>query len=81
MPWRSTRSRAHEGHRSPRRAPAGQRQRLLRALRAFGFSAADLAVDNFTAPGQVVQLGCAPNRVDIMTAIDGVSFAEAWTGR
>jgi hypothetical protein len=38
-------------------------------------------VDDFTTPGRVVQLGIAPNRVDLMTAIDGVSFADAWTGR
>ena len=41
----------------------------------------DLAVDDCTTPGRVVQLGVAPNRVDLMTAIDGVAFAEAWTGR
>jgi Nucleotidyl transferase of unknown function (DUF2204) len=56
-------------------------QRLLRALSDFGFGAVDLGVDDFTTPGRVVQLGLAPNRVDLMTAIDGVSFAEAWTGR
>jgi hypothetical protein len=28
-----------------------------------------------------VQLGVAPNRVDLITAIDGVSFADAWAGR
>jgi hypothetical protein len=56
-------------------------QRLLRALSDFGFGAVDLAVDDFTTPGRVVQLGVAPNRVDLMTAIDGVSFADAWAGR
>ena len=56
-------------------------QRLLRALSDFGFGAVDLAVGDFTIPGRVVQLGIAPNRVDLMTAIDGVSFADAWTGR
>ena len=30
---------------------------------------------------RVIQLGVAPNRVDLMTAIDGVTFAEAWAGR
>jgi hypothetical protein len=60
---------------------ADNAQRLLRALSDFGFGAVDLAVDDFTTPGRVVQLGNAPNRVDLMTAIDGVSFADAWTGR
>ena len=56
-------------------------QRLLRALHAFGFGAAGLSADDFTTPGRVVQLGVAPNRIDLMTAIDGVSFADAWIGR
>jgi hypothetical protein len=56
-------------------------RRLLQALSDFGFGAADLTADDFTTPGRVVQLGVAPNRVDLMTAIDGVSFTDAWTGR
>jgi hypothetical protein len=31
--------------------------------------------------GQVVQLGIAPNRIDLPTSISGVSFEEAWRGR
>jgi hypothetical protein len=56
-------------------------ERLLGALSDFGFGAINLTVDDFTTAGRVVQLGVAPNRVDLMTAIDGVSFAEAWAGR
>lgn len=29
----------------------------------------------------IVQLGVAPNRVDLMTSIEGVTFTEAWEGR
>jgi len=32
-------------------------------------------------PGTVVQLGRPPNRIDLLTAIDGVTFAEAWPNR
>ena len=56
-------------------------ERLLHALRDFGFGDLDLSIEDFTTPNRVVQLGVAPNRVDLMTAIDGVSFAEAWAGR
>ena len=28
-----------------------------------------------------MQLGVEPNRVDLLTTIDGVTFAEAWDGR
>jgi hypothetical protein len=55
--------------------------RLLLALDDFGFGGLGLTVDDFSAPGPVVQLGVAPNRVDLLTAIDGVTFQEAWDGR
>lgn len=55
--------------------------RLLLALTAFGFAGLGLSVDDFTSPDKVVQLGVAPNRVDLVTSIDGVTFAEAWNGR
>jgi nucleotidyltransferase DUF2204 len=56
-------------------------ERLLQALGDFGFGKADLSVEDFTTIGHVVQLGVAPNRVDLITAIDGVTFTEAWAGR
>jgi hypothetical protein len=60
---------------------ADNAQRLLLALKDFGFGDVDLSIEDFTTPGRVVQLGVAPNRVDLVTAIDGVTFAEAWAGR
>jgi hypothetical protein len=29
----------------------------------------------------VIQLGVPPNRIDLLTSITGVEFAEAWAGR
>lgn len=34
----------------------------------------------FAPEGVVVQFGQPPNRIDLINAIDGVSFAEAWAG-
>jgi Nucleotidyltransferase of unknown function (DUF6036) len=31
--------------------------------------------------GVVVQFGLPPNRIDVISSIDGVTFAEAWPGR
>ena len=31
--------------------------------------------------GIVVQFGVPPNRIDLITSIDGVEFADAWPGR
>ncbi len=56
-------------------------ERLLEALDEFGFGGTGLAIGDFAAPGKIVQLGVEPNRVDLVTAIDGVSFEEAWSGR
>lgn len=32
-------------------------------------------------PDLIFQIGVAPNRVDVMTSIDGVRFSEAWEAR
>jgi hypothetical protein len=56
-------------------------ERLLTALADFGFGTLGLTVDDFSSPGRIVQLGYPPNRVDLMTAIDGVDFESAWSGR
>jgi hypothetical protein len=55
--------------------------RLLAALEDFGFSGLDLKAADVDRPGMVVQLGIAPNRIDLLTTIDGVSFDQAWNGR
>jgi len=55
--------------------------RLLLALEDLGFGGLGLTTADFDRPGMVVQLGIAPNRIDLLTAIDGVSFDQAWQGR
>jgi hypothetical protein len=62
----------------PSRANA---ERLMEALDALGFGSVGLTPDDFCHPGRIVQLGVAPNRIDLLTAIDGVTFDEAWAGR
>lgn len=56
-------------------------ERLLSALADFGFGSLGLTVGDFTSPGRIVQLGVAPNRIDLLTAIDGVVFGDAWAHR
>jgi hypothetical protein len=56
-------------------------ERLLAALEDFGFGGLGLTMSDFDKPGRIVQLGVAPNRIDLLTAIDGVSFDQAWQGR
>lgn len=55
--------------------------RVIRALRLFGAPLHDLIAEDFAAPGIVFQIGVAPVRIDVLTAIDGVSFDQAWADR
>jgi hypothetical protein len=56
-------------------------KRLRAALVAFGFGDAAPLASVLAAPDKVFMLGRKPNRIDILTGIDGVTFSEAWQGR
>jgi hypothetical protein len=49
-------------------------EKLLLVLSAFGFASVGLKAADFLEPEAVVQLGYPPARIDLLTAIDGVSF-------
>lgn len=51
--------------------------KLLDLLRLFGFEEDAFKVEDFTESEQVVQLGRAPNRIDLLTSITGVTTDEA----
>jgi hypothetical protein len=51
------------------------------ALRAFGAPVAELSAADLAAPDQILQIGVPPNRVDVVTSIDGVGFESAWPNR
>lgn len=53
----------------------------MRALSAFGFGGLGLTRDDFMRPDAVVQLGYPPARIDLLTAIDGVSFDACYARR
>jgi hypothetical protein len=57
--------------------------RTWRALIKFGAPITDLKFRqaDFEVEGNVHQIGQPPNRIDIMTGITGVRFAEAWEAR
>lgn len=79
---------AHHGH--PRAtgdldvwvdATAENAPRIMRALAAFGAPLADVTEQDFARPGVVFQIGVPPGRIDVLTDLTGVGFAEAWAGR
>jgi hypothetical protein len=56
-------------------------ERLVKAIHEFGFASVGLSKEDFMREDRVIQLGVAPNRIDVMTFISGVSFEEAWSSR
>ena len=51
--------------------------RLLAVLRDFGFGNVGISESDLLDPDAVIQLGYEPNRIDLLTSITGVDFAEA----
>lgn len=56
-------------------------QRIMSALEEFGFGSVGLSAADFKKPGQVIQLGVPPVRIDIITSIAGVSWDETFSNR
>ncbi len=56
-------------------------QRIVDALTAFGFGSLEISAHDFVADDRVIQLGRAPNRVDLLTRLYGVDFDAAWSRR
>jgi hypothetical protein len=55
--------------------------RILDALKAFGFGSLELDADDFLEPDTVIQLGRPPQRIDLLTELDGVVFDESYATR
>ena len=58
---------------SPENAP-----RVFRALAEFGAPLAGIQAGEFAQPDLIYQLGMPPSRIDVLTSITGVEFADAW---
>jgi hypothetical protein len=52
--------------------------KLAAVLREFGFGDTGFKESDFTEPDQMIQLGRAPNRIDLLTGISGVTIDEAF---
>ncbi|MGV6851045.1 MAG: DUF6036 family nucleotidyltransferase [bacterium] len=55
--------------------------RVLGVLEAFGFGELELTESDFIKPGNVIQLGYPPLRIDLLTRPDGVDFSESYSRR
>ena len=56
-------------------------QKVLKALLDFGAPLSDLTVNDLSKKETIFQIGVPPLRIDIITDVDGVEFAEAWPER
>jgi predicted nucleotidyltransferase len=56
-------------------------KRILRSVNEFGFSSFNLSESDFTKPGNVIQLGHPPLRIDLLSTIDGVTFEECYKNK
>ena len=56
-------------------------ERTWRALAEFGLPLGSIRPTDLIKAGPWLQFGVAPNRVDILTAVDGLDFEGAWERR
>jgi hypothetical protein len=61
---------------SPKNARA-----VFAALREFGAPLMNITPADFAKGGSIYQIGRPPARVDVLTSIEGVQFADAWPNR
>jgi predicted nucleotidyltransferase len=62
--------------------PTPENARLLvDLLKQFGFAHSGFKEADFIEPEQMIQLGRAPNRIDLLSSISGVSTDEAFASK
>jgi hypothetical protein len=62
-------------------ATAENAARVMDALAAFGAPLAAITAADFSSPGVTYQIGVSPGRIDLLTELTGLSFADAWPDR
>lgn len=53
-------------------------KKVLKTLSLFGFTGIEITVEDLTKKGQIIQLGYAPVRIDILTDLVGLTFKHAY---
>ena len=53
----------------------------MSALAEFGAPLSEISDADFARPGVTYQIGLPPGRIDILTDLTGLTFADAWPER
>jgi len=56
-------------------------KKVVQAVRAFGFSIPNTAINQFKNPGNILRMGLPPVRIEVMTSVSGLEFDSAYTNR
>lgn len=56
-------------------------ERVFEALADFGAPMDQVTTEDFTNEELIFQIGIAPHRIDILMAVRGLQFSEAWARR
>jgi len=56
-------------------------KRIIKTLVEFGFDSLGLKSKDFQELDQIIQLGVAPVRIDLLTSLSGIDFPSAWRNR
>jgi hypothetical protein len=60
---------------------ADNANKILDALKKFGFGSLGLKPDDFLESDQIIQLGYPPNRSDILTALKDLKFEDCYKAK
>jgi hypothetical protein len=56
-------------------------RRVMQALRALGAPVTEVSEADFSTAAVTCQIGVPPGRIDLLTDLTGLTFAEAWPDR
>jgi len=56
-------------------------QRVVNALKEFGFGVPDLSTQLILQKNRIIRMGVEPNRIEILTGISGTNFSEVYPQR
>lgn len=56
-------------------------RKIEQVFQVFGLASFGITAEDFTKAEQIIQIGYPPHRIDIITSIDGLDFADAYPNR